>query len=140
MSYTVDLIVGSLPQDTKLAWQHVEALREAYYDDEREKAPAFVDLHAALTARYPCLCSYADDDPDMDNSPWADGPMMGNFAHEMGMLAISFSRVDEVVPFIIAEANARGITVADGQSEEIHRPGVGTPRQAAKRSWWKFWE
>ncbi|MGE8224353.1 MAG: hypothetical protein ACN6RK_01085 [Stenotrophomonas sp.] len=140
MSYTLDLIVGPLPQDDKQAWQHIETLRESYYDDSREKAPALVELHAVLTARYPCLCSYPDDDPEMDNSPWADGPMIGNFAHEMGMLAISFSRVDEVAPFIIAEANALGISVADGQSAEIHRPGGGAQKQAEKRSWWRFWQ
>ncbi len=48
--------------------------------------------------------------------------MLGNFAHDMGMLAISFSRVDEVVPFIIQEATALGIVVADGQSGELHGP------------------
>lgn len=140
MSYTIDLIVGPLPQDESQAWQHVETLRASYYGDAREKAPALLDLHAALTERYPCLCSYADDDPAMDESPWADGPMIGNFAHEMGMLAISFSRADEVVPFVVAEANARGITVVDGQSELIHRPRVGARALLARRGWWKFWE
>ena len=139
MSYTVDLILETLPEDDKRAWKRVEALREGYYDDPRDKAPALVDLHAALTARYPCLCSYADGDPGMDDSPWADGPMLGNFAHEMGMLAIVFSRVDEVVPFVIAEATARGITVADGQSLEIHRPGA-SPQKPGKRRGWRFWK
>ena len=140
MSYTVDLIVAALPEDDRLAWRRIEARREGYYGDSREKAAVLVQLHAALTARYPCLCSYADDDPRMDDSPWADGPMIGNFAHEMGMLAISFSRVDEVVPFVIAEANALGITVADGQSLDIHRPGGGAGKKADKHKGWMFWK
>ena len=139
MSYTVELIVGQLPSDKNDAWSKVESLREAYYEDKREKASALLALHDALTARYPCLCSYADGDPEVDQCPWADGPMIGNFAHEMGMLAISFSRVDEVLPFIIQEANARGITVADGQSGEIHRPRPSGTADPSKRSWWRWW-
>jgi hypothetical protein len=138
MSYTVDLIVGPVSANDKKAWEEIKVLRESYYDDAREKAPALVALHSALTVRYPCLCSYADDDPRVDESPWADGPMINNFSHEMGMLAISFSRADEVVPFIVREANALGITVADGQSGAIFRPG--TERKTAKKPWWRFWQ
>ena len=140
MSYTVDLIVGSLPSDDKEAWKQIEALRETYYNDDRKKAEALVALHSVLTARYPCLCSYSEDDPMMDESPWTDGPMLGNFAHEMGMLAISFTRADEVVPFIIKEANALGISVADGQSEDIYRPGSSSAPKVTNRRWWRFWE
>lgn len=139
MSYTVDLIVAPLPPENKAAWTAIMALRESYHEDEREKAPVLIQLHSVLTARYPCLCSYADDDPRMDESPWADGPMINNFAHDMGMLAISFSRVEEVVPFIIKEANALGISVADGQSGEIYRPGNGTHGSLTSKPWWKFW-
>lgn len=123
MSYTVDLIVSPLSSNNEEAWAQIESLRDAYYDDEREKAPQLVALHGVLTEKYPCLCSYDIDDDDSDSSPWADGPMINNFSHEMGMLAISFSRVREVVPFIIESANKLGIAVADGQSGEIHRAG-----------------
>ena len=124
MSYTVDLVVGPLPDSDKAAWSKIQELREVYYGDKREKAAALIALHSMLTGRYPCLCSYADDDPQVEQCPWADGPMIGNFAHDMGMLAIGFRRTAEVLPFIVEEANALGITVADGQSGEIHRPGA----------------
>lgn len=137
MSYTVDLIVGDLPADNKRAWAVIERLREAYYDDTREKAPGLLALHQRLTARYPCLSSYADDEP-ADDCPWADGPMIGNFAHDMGMLAIAFSRADELLPFIVGHAHALGISVADGQSGEIFRPGQA-PRPKPKRRWWQLW-
>ncbi|WP_156480468.1 hypothetical protein [Aquipseudomonas alcaligenes] len=140
MSYTVDLIVSKLPSGNDEAWKHVEALRESYYNDKREKAPELLALHDVLTARYPCLCSYADDDPHMDESPWADGPMIGNFASEMGMLAISFSRVEEVFPFVVESANALGITVADGQTGDIHRPTGQPNAQSSKRPWWRLWQ
>lgn len=121
MSYTIDLLVGSLPSPDAEAWKQIETLRASHYDDKREKAPELVALHSALTARYPCLSSYGDDE-EIEDSPWADGPMINNFSHEMGMLAISSSKVEEVVPFIIETANSLGITVADGQTGKIHRP------------------
>jgi hypothetical protein len=122
MSYTVDLIVGQLPADDEGAWSRIEQLRPSYYADVRSKAPALLALHSALTARYPCLCSLSDNDPRIEESPWADGPMINNFAHEMGMLAILTSKLEEVFPFIVEQAHSLGITVADGQSGEIHRP------------------
>lgn len=140
MSYTVDLVVGPLSEKNKKAWEEIKALRESYYDDQREKSPVLVTLHSALTARYPCLCSYSDDDPNMEECPWADGPMINNFSHEMGMLAIVFSRADELVPYIVKEANALGITVADGQSGEIFRPKQAGKGEQSTKPWWKFWQ
>lgn len=137
MSFTVDLIVPALPDGDKKAWDLINVMREKYYNDQGEKAEVFLRLHAALTERYPCLCSYADDDPEMDNSPWADGPMLNNFCSEMGMLAIVFSRVDEVLPFILEKCSELGITVADGQSGKIHRPGDSG--QTDTKPWWRFW-
>ena len=122
MSYSIDLIIERLPADQQQAWQKIEALREAYYEDERPVAGQLQQLHDRLTERYPCLCDFADDDPAMDDSPWADGPMINNFSHDMGMLAIVFSKVEEVLPFIIQQATALGITVVDGQVEQIYRP------------------
>ena len=139
MSFTLDLIVNPLPESGKAAWKEIERLRENYYDDTREKSPALIKLHAELTKRYPCLCSYADDDERLEDCPWADGPMIGNFAHEMGMLAISFSRADEVVPFVIEKSHELDITVADGQSEKIYRPGSNVSGDDINKPWWKFW-
>lgn len=103
--------------------QKIEALREVYYEDERPVAAQVQQLRSQLTSgRYPCLCDFADDDPAMDDSPWADGPMINNFSHDMGMLAIVFSKVEEVLPFIIQQATALGITVVDGRVEQIYRP------------------
>ena len=140
MSYTVDLIIGNLPQRDIDAWKAIEILRERYYGDKAGKAPVLIELHQKLTERYPCLCSYTENDPRMEECPWADGPMIGNFASEMGMLAIIFSRVDEVIPFIIQSANDLGITVADGQSLKIHLPRSFQAKGGSKKPWWKRWQ
>ena len=139
MSFTVDLIVAPLPARDEDAWKAILGLREIYYEDERTKAPVLLRLHDVLVARYPCLSSYAADNPAIDECPWADGPMLGNFAHDMGMLAISFRRADELLPFIVESANALGITVADGQSERIYRPATHAESGSVPKKWWAFW-
>ncbi|MBN1907440.1 MAG: hypothetical protein JW927_20340 [Deltaproteobacteria bacterium] len=73
----------------------------------------------------------------MENCPWADGQMLGTFASKMGMLAIVYPRVNEVFPFILENALALDIIVADGQSDKIYRPGQ--QMNETKRPWWKFW-
>ncbi|WP_136798467.1 hypothetical protein [Desulfosediminicola ganghwensis] len=123
MSFTVDLILTDVPRDNGTAWRYIEALRDEYYEDKSGAHEKLKKLHAVLIQKYPCLCSYADDDPEMDNSPWADGPIMDNFASKMGMLAIVYSRANEVFPLILEKALALDIIVADGQSEKIYRPG-----------------
>ena len=137
MSFTVDLILTDVPEDNKEAWEFIEKLREEYYEDKSGAHEKLVKLHGVLTKKYPCLCSYDDDDPDIDNSPWADGPMINNFASKMGMLAIAFSRADEIFPFILENALALDIIVADGQSEKIYRPIK--QGEIKKKPWWKFW-
>ncbi|WLQ15656.1 hypothetical protein O5O45_06975 [Hahella aquimaris] len=124
MSFTVDLILTDIPENNKDAWSFIEQLREEYYEDKSGAHSKLQEFNEDLTKKYPCLCSFADDDPEMENSPWADGPMMENFASKMGMVAIVWSRADEVFPFVLDSALALDIIVADGQSEKIYRPGM----------------
>ncbi|WP_041598471.1 hypothetical protein [Hahella chejuensis] len=124
MSFTVDLILTDIPENNKDAWSFIEKLREEYYEDKSVAHSKLQEFHEVLTKKYPCLCSFADDDPEMENSPWADGPMIENFASKMGMVAIVWSRADEVFPFVLDSALALDIIVADGQSGKIYRPGM----------------
>jgi len=122
MSYTLLLITVPLPANQEEAWSKIEKLQEHYFGDDREKAEVLEVLHGQLTAQYPCLSSYADNDPSIDDCPWADGPMINNFAHDMGTLAITFEAAEYVVPFVIEKALELGIAVADPQKWEIIRP------------------
>ena len=122
MSFTLEFFPEGLPTDCDDIWEYIEEMADEYYDDEGEKSPKLIELHKKLTEIYPCLSSYEDDDPAQENCPWADGPMIKNFASKMGMVAIVFSRVDDVVPKVIDVALELGITVVDGQSEKIIRP------------------
>ncbi|MCH1926808.1 hypothetical protein L9G74_18180 [Shewanella sp. C32] len=137
MSFTIDLIVTELPSDDKKAWSFIDGMREEYYEDKSGTHPKLKDLHEILTKKYPCLCSFEDDDPAMDDSPWADSPMINNFASKMGMVSIVWSKADEVFPFVLESALSLGIIVADGQSEVIYRPGYTV--ETKSKPWWKFW-
>lgn len=123
MSYTVDVILPEVPRGTD-----VYAFRDRLLDEQakrldvedappfEEASPAFAELHRRLTARYPCIC-------DDDAGPWSDGPLINNFGQEIATLGISYSRVAEVLPFLIETALAMGFSVVDGQDDKIHRPG-----------------
>lgn len=122
MSYSLDFVVPSVPKRKGQAWDFLEDLQDRYEEDRGPAHPLLKQLHDVLVARYPCLSSYADGDPEKENCPWADGPLINNFASEMGMVAIKFSRAEDVIPFAVESALALGITVMDGQEEKIHRP------------------
>lgn len=139
MSFTLDLIVSRISDNDTVAWAEINNLREAYYDDKSKVDEKLLKLHDILIEKYPCLCSYDDDDSEMENCPWADGPMLNNFASKMGMLAIVYSRVEEVFPFILEAALALDIIVADAQDEKIYRPGDEIELKADSKPWWKFW-
>ena len=138
MSFTLDLILtDDIPKEANKAWGYIGALRDEYYDDETGAHEKLIKLESILTDKYPCLCSFDEDDPEIESCVWADGPMIGNFASKMGMLAISWSKADEVFPFVLQQAHALDITVADGQSSIIYRPGEEV--EQPKKYWWKFW-
>ena len=139
MSFTVDFFIEDLPSDEQEAWKLIEKMREEYYEDESEKSELLLKLGDVLTSKYPCLTSYDDDDPAMDDSPWADGPMTDNMASKMGMIAIRYSHVEEVFPFVLESAINLGLIVVDGQSEQIYRPGHLIPEPKSKKPWWQIW-
>jgi hypothetical protein len=146
MSYTVDIWTQTFPADEADAWD----LRDELINEHREAwdpaegfepaSPEMADLHKRLTARFPCIC-------EDDNGPWSDGPLVNNFGQGRAILGISFSRVDEVLPFVIETATGMGLHVFDGQDEVIHRPAgyvpppepLVEPGRIAPRKWWQIW-
>ena len=62
------------------------------------------ELHDALTARYPCICTLPDDRVD-EEGVWSDGPLWNDFGHRAAALGMIWSRVEDVLPFLVRAAN-----------------------------------
>jgi hypothetical protein len=118
MSYNVAVVIPPLPAGDKEAWEMINST--GVVEEEGPRPEIFVRLHDQLTARYPCICSVPDD--EVDNTVWSDGPLINNFLHRAAVLGISWSRVDEVLPFLIKTSNDLGLTVFDWGTDTIHRP------------------
>jgi hypothetical protein len=127
MSYNVAIVIPPISGNDAEAW----AVLDALIDQEGPRPAVFQDLHDRLTARYPCMCSVPDD--QIDDTVWSDGPLIDNFLHRAAVLGISYSRVDEVLPFLIATANKLDLVVFDWGTETIHRSSP-IPQQRFPRS------
>ena len=115
MSYTVAIVIPPVPADDRTAWAVVDGL----IAESGARSAVFQQLHDQLTARFPCICSLPDD--LVDDGVWSDGPLINNFGHRAAVLGIVFSRVDEVLPFLLQTATQLGLTVFDWQTNQIHR-------------------
>jgi hypothetical protein len=116
MSYNVAICTLPVPAQDDLAWEVVNGLIDA----KGAVPTVFRELHDQLTARYPCICTLPDD--KVDDGVWSDGPLWNNFGHRAGVLGMSYSRVDVVLPFLVRTANALGLTVFDWGGLTIYRP------------------
>jgi hypothetical protein len=116
MSYNVAICTPPVPEDDSSAWQLLDNLIEA----QGPVPTVFKELHDQLTAKYPCICTLSDD--NVDDGVWSDGPLWNDFGHRAAVLGIVFSRVNEVLPFLIGSAKALGLTVFDWGGPTIYRP------------------
>jgi hypothetical protein len=150
VSYTVEVVAGAPPRSYEGALAardeavaaHDEAV-EASGEPFVPPSPRMRELHQRLTARYPCIT--VD-----DGGPWSDGPLINNFGRDIATLGISYSRVEEVLPFLVRAANEMGLWVLDCQDEVLHLPdGTRRPSLASlgidisprpESRWWQFWK
>ena len=68
----------------------------------------FRELHDQLRARYPCICTLSDDRVD-EEGVWSDGPLLNDFGRRAAVLGVIYSRVEEVLPFLVHTANDLGL-------------------------------
>lgn len=119
MSYSLVFSRIDIPDDTN-PWEWINTEIEKYYEDGRDAHPVLKELHDQLTAKYPCISDLSDD--EIDNGVWSDGPLINNFSHDLAMIAMPFSVVEEVAPFVVETANKLGVIVFDHQAETIYSP------------------
>jgi hypothetical protein len=116
VSYNVAITLPTIPAVDKAAWAEVDSM----IDEDGPVAPIFTELLSRLTERYPCICDLPDD--EVDDGVWSDGPLRNNLGHRATVLGMVYSRVDEVLPFLIEQSNSLGLIVFDWATETIYRP------------------
>ncbi len=103
MSYNVAICIPPSPADDAAAWEGLDVLIHA----QGPPPQVFRHLHDQLTSRYPCICTLPDDRID-EEGVWSDGPLWNDFGHRAVVLGIIWSRVEEVLLFLIQTANDMG--------------------------------
>ena len=143
MSYVVTITSLPLPDKDEEAWDRFAEIDEANAGTFGSPGPVIEKLYKQLSERYPCI----NEAPD---SPWTDGPLRNNYGRDVAAVGIIYSRVAEVLPFVIETATRLGCTVLDGQDDKIHRP-VGwqsssktdatleRKQSPPRKPWWKIW-
>lgn len=134
--YVIEIISEPVSADKGEVLEYLDHIEE--HDGYGEPTTTVIEFYRRVVARFPCVT----EDP---NGPWPDGPLINNFRHPVTILGISFSRVAEVLPWIISTANAAGFIVYDPQDEVLHRP-TGSPSAGAMpqqhdtqpKRWWRF--
>jgi hypothetical protein len=111
MSYSMMVFEGDVPRSEREAIAAYEAMIERYQDGEAvEPTPAIRAYVEALLARWPDIT-----DDGGEDSPWADGPLIGDASGPMLHFALVFSSLEESVPFVVAEAQRHNLVCVDPQ-------------------------
>ncbi|MFQ3223840.1 MAG: hypothetical protein ACI8Z5_000079 [Lentimonas sp.] len=120
MSYSLVFTRLKIPTNDEEALRWVESKFQAHYDDERAPHSIFQRLHDALVERFPCLSSLPEH--ERDDAAWVEGPLIQGFSHDLAIVAFHFTRVEDVMPFVVEAALKLGCTVFDLQGMNVYRP------------------
>jgi hypothetical protein len=56
------------------------------------------------------------------DAPWACGPLIRGFSHDLAVVALHFTRVEDVMPFVVVTALNVGCSVFDLHGMNVYRP------------------
>ena len=131
MTFDLAVWVGARPESDEAASTVYEELMNHLEAGEATEEPhaairAYVD---ALLERWPDITDDAGDD-----SPWADGPLIGNAFGDAIYFSMVWSKADEASAFAARTAAEHGLVCYDPQAEAM-RPAE-TPTRA-RRSWFR---
>lgn len=114
MGFNLAFWIGDAPANDAAAAAELERLyQEHLAGDPLPAAPELLAFIGEITARYPGLTDLDDD--HIDDGVWSDGPLTDDASGPILYLGVVWSRVDEVVPFLVARARSRGLNVFDPQ-------------------------
>ncbi|HEX3469255.1 MAG TPA: hypothetical protein VHT05_14340 [Candidatus Elarobacter sp.] len=118
---SIDLAVweGPRPASDADALKEFESLYASHVGSGSPSAPterisAYV---AALLARFPDLTELDDD--SVDDSPWSDGPLIGNASGPFIYFGFVSSGVEKAWQFAVETAREHGLICFDPQSEAL---------------------
>jgi hypothetical protein len=118
MSFIVAIVHSSVSDNDQIAWNQLSELVQA----AGQPANSLTELIVELTKKYPCICDLSDD--EVDSGVWSDGPLMNDVKSKAAVIGIVYSKVYEVLPFVIKTADKLGLTVFDFQNQTIHKPSA----------------
>ncbi|WP_127480686.1 hypothetical protein [Nocardioides pantholopis] len=90
---------------------------------------AYVD---ALLARWPDITEDAGED-----SPWADGPLIGNASGSSIHFSLVWSAAEEASEFAARLAHDHGLVCYDPQREALRPPPARASTRPTRRSWFR---
>ena len=120
MSYRLVFTRLEIPTDDEEALRWIENEFQAHAEDTRAPHSIFQRLHDALVERFPCLTMLPEH--EWEDAAWVDGPLIKGFSHDLALVAFHFTRVEDVMPFVVETALKVGCSVFDLQGMNVYRP------------------
>jgi hypothetical protein len=118
VSYDFAVWEGERPQTSEQAGDVFSGLYEQYVIGGKSPArPKVVAFVTSLLTEYPDLTELDDD--HVDESPWSDGPLIGNASGPLFYFGVVPSRAEEMRPFVGTRAREHGLVCFDPQTEEL---------------------
>jgi hypothetical protein len=117
MSYDVAVWVGARPADDAAALKTFEELWKRYENTVEPPHPAILAYLSDLQKRYPDLDEL--DDWPADDSPWAEGHMIGNVMGPFFYFAMTYPGARKALSFVAETAAAHNLVCFDPQSTTL---------------------
>ena len=117
MSYDVAVWVGARPANDATALTTYEELWKRYENTDEPPHPAILAYISDLESRYPDLDQL--DDEHVDDSPWAEGHMIGNVMGPFFYFAMTYPGARKALSFVALTAAAHDLVCFDPQSTTL---------------------
>lgn len=120
MTYDFAAWEGPVPADDPAASEECGRMYQRFVEETdlppNDRIRAFV---ADLNARWPDLDDLDDD--TVDDSPWADSPLIGNAGGPFIYFATMYSKAGEVAAYAAERARVHGLAFFDVNEDRLRR-------------------
>ena len=129
MSYDLAVWAGPAPGDAAAAGAEFTRRYGARIPGT-PVAPAIAALVVALTDRFRDLTDLADDEIDVVDTPWADGPLISNASGDFFYFSMTFSGAEAHLEAVVGIVRAHNLVCFDPQTGSVRcapEPAAGRP-------------